>query len=146
MRADGTVDSYAIGFGYPGFTDCQVTIDNVQLNAGVAAYDGATVAMTNCSSAAGTNYYACYVEGGAKIVINDGKYTASNAKPIFYANNGSEIEVNAGQFYGEIAWTAGTGTVTIKGGTFDHDPGSYLAEGYQATKDGDVWTVSAKQG
>ncbi len=36
------------------------------------------------------------------------------------------------------------GTAVISGGTFTADPTSYLAEGYEATENSGVWTVTAK--
>ena len=34
--------------------------------------------------------------------------------------------------------------IAVYGGTFDHDPTAYVAEGYVATENDGVWTVAIK--
>ena len=99
--------------------------------------------------------YVIYTDGaGSEIVINDGTFswnTAKNNKRAYiYAAADTTVIVNGGNFgpastrSGYTTGILGEGTVIIKGGTFGFDPSAWVAEGYEAVKDGSTWTVSAK--
>ena len=103
----------------------------------------------NCFYAASTN------ENTAVIVINDVDVNMANASGNSYlcAHGNAIIYVNGGNFYGkpvgssnayvkEAAYGSYTGQVIITGGTFNFDPSEWVADGYVATKNGSVWTVS----
>ena len=165
-KTDGTADSYAIGVENckNEKVDFTLTVENVSLSGGIAAYEEVTVYMNNTTmgetSIAATNYYCGYTESGAKIVVNGGKYTSNGEKPIFYAagvwsdSNGKEypassVEIKGGKFTGKIFGTKEDldenekGTIKITGGTFTADPSAYLASSrYYAAKNADeTYTV-----
>ncbi len=150
-KADETADSYAI------CVECEsgtLTLDNVSLSGGVAAYDKVTVTLKNTTmgktTVAATNYYCAYAEGGAKITVEGGEYTSNGKKPVFYAAEGqtgdngypaSTIEIKGGKFTGSIFGTneeAGEkGTISITGGFFNTKPESaYCADGYAVVASG----------
>ena len=57
---------------------------------------------------------------------------------------GAYLNISGGDFsYGSI--TNNNGEISITGGTFNHDPSSYVVEGYEAKDNGDgTWTVVEK--
>lgn len=86
---------------------------------------------------------AVAVANGANMEINGGTYKGNYAAYVY--SSGGTITINDGYFDGKLACDAGE--IIIKGGTFDHDPGDYVPEGYSVTKGTDAegnasWTVS----
>ena len=140
-----------------------VTLNDANIVGGfVGAYYGAYVEVNggslkftdgksgrNCFYAAGTD------DNTSIIVINDVDVNMANASGNSYlcAHGNAIIYVNGGNFYGkpvgssnayvkEAAYGSYTGQVIITGGTFNFDPSEWVADGYVATKNGSVWTVS----
>ena len=148
---DGTADSYALA---AECEDAKLTIDNVSLSGGVAVYDSVTVTMkdTNMGTTevAATNYYCGYAESGAKFVIDGGTYTSNGTSPVFYAADGSSIEIIKGNFIGSIFGKRenGTGTISISGGIFTDDVTKYLAtdKTYNAVKNSEGKYVVVEEG
>lgn len=143
-KTDGSYDSYTLGVENQYNKDENVyrwdkvdlTLENVSLTGGVAAYGaGTTVTLNGVTSVMATNYYCAYAEGGAQVVVDGGSYkwntTAeveeNERRPIFYAADKSSIKVNGGSFDGNIIWTKGTGSISVTGGTFSTDPSDYVA-------------------
>lgn len=118
---------------------------------GKAIFNSGSVAVNSTSTSARYNFY---VEGvGAELIINDGTFSFSkeyNQKRAYiYAAAGTVVIINGGNFgpassrAGYTTGIMGDGAVIIKGGTFGFDPSTWVAEGYEAVKDGSVWIVSA---
>lgn len=126
---------------------------------GVGVKNGAKVEFNSGSvyvdSAATSGRYIFYVVGtGSELTINGGEFswdTNDNQKRAYiYAGEGANVYVTGGTFgkastrSGYTAGILGNGTVIITGGTFGFDPSAWVAEGYEAVKNGSIWTVSAK--
>ena len=82
-----------------------------------------------------------------EITINAGTFIGSgsgeNSVAIeTMANDRTHIVINGGTFTGQLH-PAATEHLSITGGTFDHDPSAYVADGYVAVKDNGIWTVQA---
>ena len=141
-RANGTADSYALAVEKE---NAKLTIDNVSLSGGVAAYDTVVVTMkdTNigATEVAATNYYCGYAEGGAKFIINGGTYTSNGSNPVFYVTEGS-IEILGGNFIGSIINGNNNGFLSVSGGTFSRDVSEYLTSDVNIAKVGDVYKVT----
>ena len=126
---------------------------------GVAAADGAKVIFNSGSVDVSTTNtsgrYNFYAEGaGSEIVINGGTFsfskTLNQKRAYIYAGAGTTVTINGGEFgpastrSGYTAGILGSGTIVIKGGTFGFNPSAWIADGYEAVKNGSTWTVSAK--
>ncbi len=107
----------------------------------------------DCTSTA--SRYMFYVSNGATVVINGGDFSFSSSnrsmkRRYIHADSGSTVYIKGGTFgkastrTGYTEGISGSGNVVIAGGTFGFDPSNWLAEGYEAIKDGDTWTVQAK--
>ena len=84
-----------------------------------------------------------------EITINAGTFIGSgsgeNSVAIeTMANDRTHIVINGGKFTGQLH-PAATEHLSITGGTFDHDPSAYVADGYAATLNGNVWVVDKAQ-
>ncbi len=134
-------------------------VDIVSGGGGVAAADGATVVFNSGSIAVNSEStsgrYVFYTQGaGSTITINDGTFsfskTLNQKRAYVYANADTTVIINGGTFgpastrSGYTAGILGEGEVIIKGGTFGFNPSNWVADGYEAVKDGSVWVVSAK--
>ncbi len=126
---------------------------------GIGATDGAKVTFNSgsvdVSSASTSGRYNFYAVGdGTEIVINDGTFsfskTLNQKRAYVYVGVGAKVIITGGNFgpastrSGYTAGIIGDGEVVITGGTFGFDPSNWVAEGYEAVKDGNVWVVSAK--
>ena len=142
-RANGKADSYALAVEKE---NAKLTIDNVSLSGGVAAYDTVVVTLkdTNMGTTevAATNYYCGYAEGGAKIIINGGTYNSNSSSAVFYAATNSSIEIFGGNFIGSIFCGEENGSLSISGGTFSSDVTKYLTSDVNIAKVGDVYKVT----
>ena len=145
-NADGSWPSYTVNnTGKLILTDTNIT----SVHGGVASYgDGAVVTMNNTnlnmSGIPGFTSHGLYTYNNGQIVVNGGNI-ANNATD--QAATGASVingavTVNAGTFNGRIEKYYGT--PVIKGGTFDANPTTYVATGYQVTNNGDgTYTVGA---
>lgn len=119
-----------------------------------AVFDGGSVAVNTTSTSGRYNFYV--VGEGTELTIKDGDFSFSkefNQKRAYiYAGAGATVRVEGGNFGpaskrdGYTAGIMGDGTVIITGGTFGFDPTNWVAEGYSAAKEGDVWTVAPETG
>ena len=131
-------------------------VDIVSAGGGIGVNGGAKVTFNsgkiyvNSSSTSGR--YVFYVAGeGSELTINGGEFsfnTAKNNKRAYvYASEGTTVYITGGTFgkastrSGYNAGIMGEGTVIITGGTFGFNPTQWVAEGYQAVKDGANWIV-----
>ncbi len=142
-----------------------VTLDNANVVGGFyGAYyganltvDGGSLKYTDGQSGRNCFYAASTNEKPSIITIKDVDVNMANASGNSYlcAHGNAIIYVEGGNFYGkpvgsshayvkEIAIGSYTGQVIISGGTFNFDPTEWVAEGYKAVKNGNVWTVSAE--
>ena len=152
----GSASSY--GFVANG-ENASMTINDTDIvsNGGaIGAVNGAQVAFNSGSAyvdtASTSGRYIFYLEGeGSTITINGGTFSwdpADNQKRAYvYAGAGTFVYINGGTFgkastrSGYEAGILGEGTVVVKGGTFGFNPSAWVAEGYSAIKDGNVWVV-----
>ncbi len=135
---------------------------NVMVNSeggGIGVAGGAKAVFNSGSvyvdTASTSGRYIFYVEGnGSELTINGGNFSwdpADNQKRAYvYAFEGTTVNITGGEFgkastrSGYTAGILGNGTVIITGGTFGFDPSEWVAEGYEAVKNGTTWTVSEK--
>ncbi|MEE0236005.1 MAG: DUF6562 domain-containing protein [Bacteroidales bacterium] len=121
--------------------------------AGVVAEKGADVVfnsgvITHNPERTGRYMFVANHEG-TTITVNDGTFinnTSSNK--YFWADSNAIIYVKGGTYKGVASktkiYTSNGGKVIITGGTFNFDPTTWVAEGYQAVKSGSNWTVQPK--
>ena len=141
--------------------ETSLVINNADINSlggGIAATNGASIEFNgdalylNCASTSAR--YAIYAVGeNSKVVVNGGDFswntTKNNKRAYVYCAAGATVEINGGTFAkastrsGYTAGILGDGNIVIKGGTFGFNPSAWVAEGYQAVKDGSNWVVSA---
>ena len=137
-------------------SDVVVNDANIK-GAGFAVMDESSVVVNDGTIAAtpgksGRNMF--YVINNSTVTVNEGTYTFDRTSCYFvYVDAGSTCYINGGHFEKPLANNASkdsfvnsgsTGTVVITGGTFNVDPTKWVAEGYKATKNGKIWTVSAE--
>ena len=86
--------------------------------------------------------HAVNVSGAATVTIKDGTFYGPKGTPngsamggsAVNAQTGSTVIIEGGNFSGGVNNTlSAAGTLTVKGGVFDQDPTSYVADGYVAT-------------
>ncbi|MBO5941651.1 MAG: hypothetical protein J6Q63_00010 [Bacteroidales bacterium] len=100
--------------------------------------------------------YVFYLDGaGSTVIINGGDFSwdpKDNQKRAYvYAGTGTNVYINGGNF-GKASTRSdyksgilGDGNVVITGGTFGFDPTNWLADGYNAVKNGSTWYVVAEE-
>ena len=142
-------------------TGSTVVINELNIDSkggGIGAVDGANVTFNSGTLAVNSTTtnprYNFYVTGeGTTITINSGNFsigTTSLKRAYIYAGSETTVYVKGGNFGNAStrndykAGIMGEGNVIITGGTFGFDPTNWVAEGYEAIKDGDTWTVSKK--
>ena len=131
----------------------KVTINDANfVRAGVWAGHGADVVFNsgviNHKPERTSRYIFCARHEGTTITVNDGTFTNDRAKnSFFWADSNAIIYVKGGTYNGAASnnkiVTSNGGQVIITGGTFNFDPTQWVAEGYQAVKNGANWTVQA---
>ena len=125
---------------------------------GIAVTNGTSVTFNSGSVVVNSNYsngarYNFYATGeGTEITINGGDFsfskTLNQKRAYVYADAGTTVYITGGNFgpassrSGYTAGILGSGTVVITGGTFGFNPSNWVADGYEAVKDGSTWTVS----
>ena len=125
-KTSGSIDLFCDDYTFSGSLSCP----------GKTLYiDNGTAILDNIEC--GT-FYGGYSAYNATITVK-----AGSATTIKVAKN-AKVTIEGGTYTGSITVTSGgTGSLTIKGGTFSSDPTAYLAVGYSATKNSDgIWTVS----
>ena len=140
----------------------KATLNNVDIKSkggGVAVANGAKVVFNSGSVHVDTDStsgrYCFYIEGaGSELTINDGEFSwdknDNQKRAYIYAGADTTVYVKGGTFgpaskrSGYTAGILGSGTVIITGGTFGFDPSNWVADGYEAVKNGSTWTVQAK--
>ena len=157
IQSDNTKGSYGliIRDGIAVINDVDIETEG----GGLSVLDGADVTFNGNSLYVNTSNtssrYNFYVfDEGSKLTINGGTFSFSSTKnqrrAYIYAGEGTTTIVNGGIFGkasakdGYTTGILGTGTVIIKGGTFGFDPTNWVADGYEAVKDGSNWIVQAK--
>ena len=133
--------------------DAPITLNNVVITADkigffadvseqVLTLNNCVIESENRSDKAWQNA-AVYVGYNADVVINGGIYTGNYAVAFASTGETNTITINDGTFNGDFL-VNGYGTLTIKGGTFDHNPTAYVADGYKAVEDETTgeWTVT----
>lgn len=133
-----------------------LTLDNVTVSSnrhGVRVEGGKTVINGGTYTAAGyagRTQHALNVSDGAEVIINGGTFigpkgTASDSGSAINVQAGSTVTINGGNFSGGKTKTlAAAGTLIVYGGTFDQDPSAYVAAGFDAVKNGNLYYVLAE--
>ena len=100
--------------------------------------------------------YVFYLDGaGSTVIINGGDFswdpTDNQKRAYVYAGTGTNVYINGGNF-GKASTRSdyksgilGDGNVVITGGTFGFDPTNWVADGYNAVKNGSTWYVVAEE-
>ncbi len=137
INSDGAIKSQGGGIGVK--------------NGAEVIYNGGNLDVNSTST---SGRYLFYLEGkGSSLTINDGNFdfnrTPNQKRAYIYAGAETTVYVKGGTF-GKASSRVdykdgiyGEGTVLITGGTFGFDPTAWVAEGYKAEKDGDVWVVTS---
>ena len=120
-------------------------------------YNGGRVYMYSTNT---SGRYMFYVAGeGSVATINGGEFvdftyipegftkTQNQKRAYAYVGAGATLYINGGNFgkastsKGYTAGLLGEGTIIITGGTFGFNPTQWVADGYQAIKNGSKWYV-----
>ncbi len=131
-----------------------VNINNAKVvGGGVSVFGGSNVVFNgdevyvDCAYSGGSRY-AFYVIENSTLTINSGKFTwnskKNNRRGYVYAQAGSKVVINGGEFGVESPRTGGItgdGEVVIYGGIFGFNPSNWVADGYSAVKNGSKWYV-----
>ncbi len=154
VKAGSTADYASIS--YAGSVTEYNDVDITSAGGGIGARDGAQVTFNSGSvyvdTASTSGRYIFYAEGaGTVITINGGSFSwdpADNQKRAYiYASADTTVYVTGGTFgkastrSGYTDGILGDGTVIITGGTFGFNPSKWVADGFQAMKDGANWVV-----
>ena len=115
----------------------------LEVNGGtISSENGAVSVETNASATIKNGEFtgSIYTSSNGTITIEDGEFEGS-----IYANGGT-ITVQDGEFTNsstndKIIYTNNNGKVSVYGGTFTKNPSAYVEIGYEATKEGETWTV-----
>ena len=137
-----------------------VTFENAKVmfkGGGIVAREGTQVAIKSGSyeinSTQTSARYLIYAQNeGSVVTINGGEFSfeTSKKRAYIYTTTGATVYVKGGTFGKASTQSSyktgimGTGTVIITGGTFGFDPSAWVADGYEATENGTVWTVAKK--
>ncbi len=121
-------------------------------NGAEVVFNGGNLAVNSASTSGRYNFYA--VGTGTTITIEEGTFSFSSTqnqkRAYIYAGSGATVYVKGGNFGkasardGYTAGILGNGTVVITGGTFGFNPTAWVKDGYVATENNGVWTVSAE--
>lgn len=111
----------------------------IEMKSGSASVIGETAVIkaTEETTATSVNNNGCSTSGYAVAVVENAGYKGQ-----------PKIEIKGGTITGPIAIVKDNdveegkeGSISITGGTFSSDPSGYVANGYKATKSGNVWVV-----
>lgn len=115
-------------------------------------FKAGSVVVNTTSTSGRYNFYV--VDEGTVVTINGGDFsfskTLNQKRAYIYAGSGATVYVNGGTFgkastrSGYTAGIVGDGSIIITGGTFGFNPTAWVADGYKAVKNGEIWTVSAE--
>ena len=163
-----TITDVTMEVGSPGAYGCvsekgsYTVYDNVTITSaggGIGVADGAKSVFNSGSvavnSTSTSGRYVFYVVGeGSELTINDGDFsfskTLNQKRAYVHVGEGATVNIMGGTFgkassrSGYTAGLLGSGTIIITGGTFGFDPSNWVADGYEAVKNGENWTVSKK--
>ena len=153
----GTANDY--GLIVRGNAKAEINNANLTSNGGgIGVNDGANVEFSGDVAVNTTNTsgrYNFYVAGNSTLTIKEGNFSFSkrdNKRAYIYVAAGSTVYVEGGNFgkpstrSGYSAGIMGDGDVIITGGTFEFDPSNWVADGYQAVKNGSKWYVTPDNG
>ena len=149
----------AANYAFNAKNGADVTISEANINSlggGIGVTNGSNVTFESgkiyVDTTSTSSRYAFYVIGGSTVTINGGEFswnTAKNNKRAYvYTDATSTVYITGGTFSKSSTprqgYILGDGTVIITGGTFGFDPSAWVADGYEAVKNGSNWVVSAK--
>lgn len=116
----------------------------VRVEGGNVTINGGTYKTTGGN---GLTQHALNVSDGANVTVNGGTFigpkgTGADSGAAVNVQADSTVTINGGNFSKGLNNTlAGSGTLIVKGGTFDQNPTAYVADGYKAIENNDVYYV-----
>lgn len=157
----GTSGTIAYGYGVISGANSVTVLNDVTVNSAngaIGVTNGGNLTFNDgyveVNSQSTSGRYLFYVVGeGSVATINDGEFadftqTPQNQKRAYaYVGAGATLYINGGTFgkastrSGYTAGLLGDGDIIITGGTFGFDPSNWVADGYQAIKNGTTWYV-----
>ena len=156
----GTSGTIAYGYGVISGANSVTVLNDVTVNSAngaIGVTNGGNLTFNDgyveVDSKSTSGRYLFYVVGeGSVATINDGTFyfnkTQNQKRAYAYVGAGATLYINGGNFgtaSSRSGYTAGIlndgGTVVITGGTFGFDPSNWVADGYQAIKNGTTWYV-----
>lgn len=155
----GTPGTNTFGYAINAYAGSTTVLNDVTVksaNGAIGVTDGANLTFNSGSvevdSKNTSGRYLFYVVGnGSTLTINGGNFdfnkTQNQKRAYIYVGAGATVTVTGGTFgkastrSGYTAGILGEGTVIITGGTFGFDPTTWVADGFQAKKDGANWVV-----
>lgn len=151
----GTVNDYGLIANAGSVTVLNNTVIN-SAGGAIGAVDGAQVTLNSgyveVDSKSTSGRYLIYAVGeGTVVTVNGGEFffnkTQNQKRAYAYVGEGATLYINGGNFGTASsrsdykAGIMGAGNVVITGGTFGFDPTKWVADGYQALKNGSTWYV-----
>lgn len=158
----GTSGTIAYGYGVISGANSVTVLNDVTVNSAngaIGVTNGGNLTFNDgyveVDSKSTSGRYLFYVVGeGSVATINDGTFyfnkTQNQKRAYAYVGAGATLYINGGSFgtaSTRNGYTAGILTendqanVIITGGTFGFDPTKWVADGYQAIKNGTTWYV-----
>ena len=145
---------YAVNVG-----NCEVVLENANINGGgINAWNGGKVTFNSgklYNNNTNTSRYSIWAYGeGSVVTIKNGDFTWSKVNNrLAWVADGAVLKIEGGNFavtgyipstpFANVGYqTNEGGQIIITGGTFGFDPSQWVADGYTATKNGNIWTVS----
>lgn len=150
VNNDGNYSAIEINAGNLTLTDVNISSARHAIRV-----DGAVTATINGGEynlipASGRTQHAVNASGGANVTIEGGTFvgpagTASDSGSAVKVQADTTVTIKDGSFSGGKNDTlSSSGALIITGGTYDQDPATYVAEGYEAVEDSGAWTVQPK--
>ena len=123
----------------------------VRIEGGEAVINGGIYKVAPAAGKSMT-IHALNVSGNSKVTIKGGTFvgpkgTNADSGAAVNVQSGATVTIEGGDFSGGKTKTlsvSGTGTLIVKGGSFDQNPANYIAESYRAAKVGNKWVVVAE--
>ena len=151
----GTINNENASYSAIEINEGSLNLSNVNIESKRHAVriDGAVEAIINGgtykpTATSGTRH-AVNVSGAANVTIQAGTFvgpkgTTMDSGSAVNVQTGATVTINGGDFSGGKNHTlsaAGTGTLIVKGGTFDQDPSAYLADAYTVNIENEMYVV-----
>ena len=166
--SNNSINSYVMHIAADG-----ALIKDITAKAGIGVMTASTDVVIEDCAIEGTKYYAVNSQCGSEVTLKNVTLTkrtdvAGGSKAMFWiqkagtdsdmattedptgAFGDSTLTIEGGNFTidtanGGVFYNNGGVKPVVTGGTFNIDPTAYLADGYVATEDNGIWTVTAAE-